>query len=334
MKKLFTFFTFFLLILSFSFAEKERFYREGKVIDIMYVDSEDGLKVRDKPSLKSNRLCALPHRLPVKIVAIGKEETIDGLTDPWVEILLPRYEWKTDEPEYGWVFGGYIQNNQADFKIPQTAQQLEDYLKRANWTLPDKKAGSAEDHYNFSTSDYYGYVYSKTKNFVDADTAWFFQNYDDDDNQSTWKVLNNHQIEIHWYIPSSTNRHKNPINKVEVLEVKPVSDGVCYINGTKYLNKPFVNRLHWSYYDALKMPLVYNSEFYSDNNSKRDIISAINNCLFDYSQENYLLDDLRAELIRELIKYGISVNGTDYETDYRDYWDSIMIEHQKNADSY
>lgn len=334
MKKLFTFFAFFLLILSFSFSEKERFYREGKVIDIMYVDSEDGLKVRDAPSLKSNRICGLPHRLPVKIVAIGKEETIDGFTDPWVEILLPRYEWKTTEPEYGWVFGGYIQNNQADFKIPQTAQQLEDYLKRANWTLPDKKSGSAEDHYNFSTSDYYGYVYSKTKNFVDADTAWFFQNYDDDDNQSTWKVLNNHQIEIHWYIPSSTNRHKNPINKVEVLEVKPVSDGVCFINGTKYLNKPFVNRLHWSYYDALKMPLVYNSEFYSDNNSKRDIISAINNCLFDYSQENYLLDDLRAELIRELIKYGISVNGTDYETDYRDYWDSIMSEHQKKADLY
>ncbi len=334
MKKLFTFFAFFLLILSFSFSEKERFYREGKVIDIMYVDSEDGLKVRDAPSLKSNRICGLPHRLPVKIVAIGKEETIDGFTDPWVEILLPRYEWKTTEPEYGWVFGGYIQNNQPEFTVPQTAQQLEDYLKRANWTLPDKKAGSAEDHYNFSTSDYYGYVYSKTKNFVDADTAWFFQNYDDDDNQTTWKVLNNHQIQIHWYIPSSTNRHKDPINKVEVLEVKPVSDGVCFINGTKYLNKPFVNRLHWSYYDALKMPLVYNSEFYSDNNSKRDIISAINNCLFDYSQENYLLDDLRAELIRELIKYGISVNGTDYETDYRDYWDSIMIEHQKNADSY
>ena len=334
MKKLFTFFAFFLLIISFSFSEKERFYREGKVIDIMYVDSEDGLKVRDAPSLKSNRICGLPHRLPVKIVAIGKEETIDGFTDPWVEILLPRYEWKTTEPEYGWVFGGYIQNNQPEFTVPQTAQQLEDYLKRANWTLPDKKSGSAEDHYNFSTSDYYGYVYSKTKNFVDADTAWFFQNYDDDDNQTTWKVLNNHQIQIHWYIPSSTNRHKDPINKVEVLEVKPVSEGQCYINGAKYLNKPFVNRLHWSYYDALKMPLVYNSEFYSDNNSKRDIISAINNCLFDYSQENYLLDDLRAELIRELIKYGIPVNGTDYETDYRDYWDSIMIEHQKKADSY
>lgn len=333
MKKLFTFFTFFLLILSFSFAEKARFYKDGKVIDIMYVDSEDGLRVRDKPSLKSNRLCALPHRLPVKIVAIGKEETIDGLTDPWVEILLPRYEWKTDEPEYGWVFGGYIQNNQADFKIPQTAQQLEDYLKRANWTLLDTKASSAEDHFNFYTSNYYEYVYSKTKNIIDADTAWFFQNYDDDDNQSTWKVLNNHQIEIHWYIPSSTNRHKNPINKVEVLEVKPVSDGVCFINGTKYLNKPFENRHHWSYYDAIKMPLIYNNETYNDNNKKSDIVTAINSSIFGYTQEDYSFE-LRHELLEELLKYGIPAKGSYFETEYRNYWDRIMSEHQKNADSY
>lgn len=38
------------------FADKSRFYENGKVIDTMYVNSEDGLKVRDYPSLKSNRL--------------------------------------------------------------------------------------------------------------------------------------------------------------------------------------------------------------------------------------------------------------------------------------
>ena len=100
-------FTLTVLLVS-AFADKSRFYENGKVIDTMYVDSEDGLKVRDYPSLKSNRLCGLQHRLPVKVVAIGKEEAIDGITAPWVEILLPRYEWKSDNPEYGWVFGGYL----------------------------------------------------------------------------------------------------------------------------------------------------------------------------------------------------------------------------------
>jgi hypothetical protein len=31
-----------------------------------------------------------------------------GITAPWGEILIPRYEWKNEEPEYGWVFGGYV----------------------------------------------------------------------------------------------------------------------------------------------------------------------------------------------------------------------------------
>ena len=94
--------------LALAFADKSRFYKDGKVIDTMYVDSEDGLKVRDYPSLKSKRICGLPHRLPVKVVAVGKEETIDGISAPWIEILVPSYEWKSGEPEYGWVFGGYV----------------------------------------------------------------------------------------------------------------------------------------------------------------------------------------------------------------------------------
>lgn len=109
MKKLILIFTlFFIAGVSLVFADKSRFYENGKVLDTMYVDSSEGLRVRDKPSLKSNRLCRLPHRLPVKIVAIGKEDTIDGITAPWVEILIPRYEWKGEKSEYGWVFGGYI----------------------------------------------------------------------------------------------------------------------------------------------------------------------------------------------------------------------------------
>ena len=108
-----------------AFADKSLFYENGKVLDTMYVNSEDGLKVRDLPSLKSNRICGLAHRLPVKVIALGKEETIDGITAPWIEILVPRYEWKSDDPEYGWVFGGYLSKFQASFVKPKNAAQLE-----------------------------------------------------------------------------------------------------------------------------------------------------------------------------------------------------------------
>ena len=87
------------VLIASIYADKSRFYENGKVIDTMYVNSADGLKVRDYPSLKSNRLCGLQHRLPVKVVAIGKEETIDGITAPWVEILIPKEEWKNISKE-------------------------------------------------------------------------------------------------------------------------------------------------------------------------------------------------------------------------------------------
>ena len=108
MKKLILIFTLIFVAGISAFADKSRFYENGNVLDTMYVDSPEGLRVRDKPSLKSNRICGLTHRLPVKIVAIGKEDTIDGITAPWVEILIPCYEWKGENPEYGWIFGGYL----------------------------------------------------------------------------------------------------------------------------------------------------------------------------------------------------------------------------------
>ena len=48
-----------LFAITSTFADKARFYQNGKVIDTMYVDSVEGLRVRDKPALKSNRLCGL-----------------------------------------------------------------------------------------------------------------------------------------------------------------------------------------------------------------------------------------------------------------------------------
>ena len=107
------------VLVASTFADKSRFYKNEKVIDTMYVNAGDGLRVRDKPSLKSNRLCGLPHNFPVKIIAIGKEETIDGITAPWVEILIPQYEWKSVEPEYGWVFGGYLSRDSLILFLPK-----------------------------------------------------------------------------------------------------------------------------------------------------------------------------------------------------------------------
>ena len=329
-----------LLIITFlaavAFADKSSFYENAKVLDTMYVNSQDGLRVRDLPSLNSNRLCGLTHHLPVKVVAVGKEDTIDGISAPWVEILIPPYEWKGNDPEYGWVFGGYLSKVQPDFVKPKNAAQLEQYLKSGRWMLPDQSTyagpGYQEEYYfNFFTK--YHYTHSGTKNILDSDKAWFIQGYDYYDNQTTWKVLNSHQVQVHWYIPEISNkyRHLDKLDKKEILEVDPIDESQCYINGKKYLNKPFETNRHWDYSDAMKMPLIYNS-VYSNTNSKIDIINGISNSLLNFSEENQNLWQLRHKMITLLIKHGVSAKGTDYEKEYRSYWDPIMEEHQNKAD--
>ena len=51
MKKLILIFTLIFVAGISAFADKSRFYENGNVLDTMYVDSPEGLRVRDAPSL-------------------------------------------------------------------------------------------------------------------------------------------------------------------------------------------------------------------------------------------------------------------------------------------
>lgn len=119
---------------AFAFAEKSRFYEDGRLIDNMYVDATSGLRVRDKPDLSGNKICSLENAVIVKVVAIGKTECIDDKNDPWVEILIPAYMWKNKNvPEYGWVYGGYLVSKRPASKIPLLkGKALEDLLVRVS----------------------------------------------------------------------------------------------------------------------------------------------------------------------------------------------------------
>lgn len=103
--------------------------------------------MRGDPSLSANRVCELTHRFSVKIVAIGKEVTIDGITDPWVEVSIPRYEWKSDEPEYGWIFGGYLSDSRSSFCTPRTKNEIENFLKFNYWTSGGVFIGFEKNNY-------------------------------------------------------------------------------------------------------------------------------------------------------------------------------------------
>jgi hypothetical protein len=83
----------------------------------MYVNSKDGLRVRDMPGVAGNILDVLPHKS--KIVIVGKseqEDNIDGITGCW-------YSMKMDELQ-GWVFGGYLKETVEEIGWYEFAEQF------------------------------------------------------------------------------------------------------------------------------------------------------------------------------------------------------------------
>ena len=77
MKKVFSLLFILVVIITSLFADKSHFYEDGKIIDNMYVNSEEGLRVRDKPGLiGTNKILSLPHGVIVKVVSIGKQKII------------------------------------------------------------------------------------------------------------------------------------------------------------------------------------------------------------------------------------------------------------------
>jgi hypothetical protein len=72
--------------------------------EILYVNSKEGLRVRDKPGLTGNRIFLLSHKEPVTL--IEKSETpveIDNIIGFWCLI--------TNNEITGWVFGGFLCNS-------------------------------------------------------------------------------------------------------------------------------------------------------------------------------------------------------------------------------
>lgn len=285
-----------------AFADKSRFYENGSVIDTMYVDSKEGLRVRDKPSLKSNKICGLPHRLPVKVVAIGKEDTIDGITAPWVEILIPRYEWKGEKSEFGWIFGGYLSRNIPSFETPKNAEQLKQYLEYSCFNLGFEDGGGAV------------FYFARFENNI-------AHVYPDG-----WTIKNDYSFRF-----SATGS-----NTLSTGDLKQDSGGIILSKDTYKIDKLMENEFicyfssPYSLYAGRQFYPKISDSFLLDMTTNKRIYAIIKNLniLQTLDKEKYSNSDV----ILNFIKIGISADNTSYEQMYHVYWNPIMAEHQKQAD--
>lgn len=297
MKKIIFMIYIFMFLLTSVFADKSRFYENGKIIDTMYVNSEEGLRVRDYPSLKSNRLCGLPHRFPIKVVAIGKEETIDGITAPWIEILIPRYEWKDDNPEYGWVFGGYLEEDRPQFVAPKNSEELKDFLEQLVFLIEFE----ANPESVFAVRMLPDGTYESGALNGARPT------------EGTWKALGKDSFLL------CETYHEGFVSNDKVTVSVKIDGLYTYFSNVG----PKFRRIFPSNHTSLN---------FTDDNLDSAMLYET-----DFKNQTYLqyLDerqDSDAQRVEYTISAGVSAKNTKYEQQYHDYWNPIMQEHQKKAD--
>ena len=91
-------------------ASGEEIYKK-RIVSGVY-RAKENLRLREKEGTSGAVITAMPTGTRVKILSLGKEETIDGITNNWVEV---RVEWNSKDLNgrsiygtTGWCFGGYL----------------------------------------------------------------------------------------------------------------------------------------------------------------------------------------------------------------------------------
>ena len=84
----------------------------GKKIENGVYRAKENLRLRETGGASGEIITTMQADTYVRILSLGKEETIDGITDNWVEVELQfganDTEGKLIHGEVGWCFGGYL----------------------------------------------------------------------------------------------------------------------------------------------------------------------------------------------------------------------------------
>ena len=82
-----------------------------KIVNGVY-RAKENLRLRAKEDISGETIYTMRAGAPVLILSLGKEETIDGITDNWVQVETQfganDTEGKLIHGEVGWCFGGYL----------------------------------------------------------------------------------------------------------------------------------------------------------------------------------------------------------------------------------
>ena len=87
-------------------ASGEEIYKK-RIVNGVY-RAKENLRLREKEGTSGAVITAMPAGTRVKILSNGREETIDGITDNWVQVETLFAVGDFMPGEVGWCFGGYL----------------------------------------------------------------------------------------------------------------------------------------------------------------------------------------------------------------------------------
>ncbi len=262
----------------------------------LYVNSPDGLRIHKKPSLESDYISSVQYCSQLKVVALGEKVTIDNIEDNWVKVLLPCLEWKTESKEYGWVFGGYLQEEKPPFSI-ETENGLIEYMQSA-WL------------HEIVPGVYYVYCFSGPE---DDFSFMCGKEGTSDCATGTWKAEGIDKIKVSsefWY--QDGDDYKVTDKKENSLTIEILNEYEIIIDGKKcFRTSPDLLYKQISGYDKINSYKKYIFQTFKDNRNFFQLMK-------DYTQNWTYGNFNREEVIRTLIKYGLY--DDEYSEQYNNYW--------------
>lgn len=131
-------------------ALDSQWFKNNRQVQTLYVDSPEGLRIRNEPTLKGTKTGILYDRMCVKVMDIGAETTIDGIRSNWIKILIPLETLEQNTDICGWVFGGYLTEAPKPFSTKNwTDADLKRYLSRFPWI------SGTRSYYNYGADGSY-----------------------------------------------------------------------------------------------------------------------------------------------------------------------------------
>ena len=267
------------------------YFKKHKNIDVLYVDSPEGLRIRSTPDLGGKKTGVLFDRMSVRVKSVGPEVTIDGIKSNWIKILLPIETLKNNEESYGYVFGGYLTDSLKPFSTAGwTDADLNRYLSRFSWVSG-----------------------SRTFREFDSDGKYFTGLLESGAGGSgTW---------------AASMKNKTITVSVAYGDEEYVGSPVTEIYSIKEIKEESLTLISEGEEIVLK-PAFTNSVFYWSLTNKNpniyDFIESSFNALF-YPFASDMVKAIMngkdmSDFLNNLIKAGIKLDIEGYEEKYRQYW--------------